>query len=88
MHESEWSTVVVLISTGIVSIIGAIFAGLASLRSKQARDSVDTKNELSVGQLEEAQETRRILKKIAEGQDISTREQRHTDQAAERSTGA
>jgi hypothetical protein len=55
------------ISGGIVSIIGAIFAGIAMLRGgrvdkkvDQVDKKVDTFNELSLGQLSGRAETRRI----------------------------
>ena len=47
---------------------------------------VQTKNELTLGQLGEAQETRRIQEKSEP--ERTSREKRHTDQSSERSTGA
>jgi hypothetical protein len=55
------------VSTGIVSVIGAIFAGVAMLRTgrvdtkvDKVDKKVDTFNELTVGQLTGRIETRRI----------------------------
>ena len=45
---------------GMVSIIGAIFAGIAMLRTGQVKKEVHTFNELSLGQLSGRIETRRI----------------------------
>ena len=87
MVAAESLVVVIgVITTGLVSIIGAVFAGLATLRSGQVHREVRTMNELTLGQLGEAAETRRINDKPED--ERTTREKRHTDAAAERTTGA
>jgi hypothetical protein len=50
------------------------------------RKEVKTYNELTLGQLGEAEETRRVQNKAPE--DRTSRENRHLDEAEERSTGA
>ena len=54
--------------------------------TSQTLHEVKTMNELTIGQLGEAAETRRIQEKPPE--DRTTREGRHVDSALERSTGA
>jgi hypothetical protein len=84
--SSDPVVIISSITTGIVAIVTAIFAGLGLLKSKQVHNEVKTMNELTLGQLGEAQETRRILDKPAD--ERTTRESRHTDASQERSTGA
>ena len=78
--------VIGVLTSSVIAVIGAVFAGLASLWAKKGYGEVKTMNELTLGQLGEASETRRIMDK-PEG-DRTTRERRHTDAAEERSTGA
>jgi len=67
--------VVSSITGGIVSIIGAIFAGLAMLRAGHVQKEVRTFNELSIGQLGGKGETRRI--EAIDPVDRSDQENRH-----------
>jgi len=92
--------VIPVLGTCLVSVITAIFAGLAKLKGNenaraiadntakttQIHEEVRTMNELSIGQLGEAAETRRISEIPKEDQ--TSREKRHVDAAEERSTGA
>lgn len=91
----------VLIIATIMAAIGA-FGALAAYRHskkiergvaarietgvEEVLHEVRTMNELTIGQLGEAAETRRILDKPPE--ERTTRETRHTDASQERSTGA
>ena len=54
------AVVIAAITYSIISIIGAVFAGIAMLRAGKVQKEVKTFNELTLGQLGERIESRRI----------------------------
>lgn len=83
---TDWVTLIPSIVAAGGAVFAAVFAFLASRRSKATFHEVQTMNELTIGQLGEAAETRRITDKPVA--DRTSREKRHTDASEERSTGA
>ena len=82
LSASEIGLLIGAISSGLVTILGAFFAGMAMLRSGrvstevgQVHHEVKTFNELSLGQLGERIETRRINE--IEPKDRTSQEDRH-----------
>jgi hypothetical protein len=74
------------VAATVAAIVSAIFASRAVGVASLVHHEVRTMNELTIGQLGEAEETRRILAK--KPTDRTSRESRHTDASMERSTGA
>ena len=70
------STFIASLVSSAIALIAARRAGLAATNASQVKDEVKTMNELTLGQLGEASETRRIDKIPVE--DRTAQEIRHT----------
>jgi hypothetical protein len=84
--DTDLAFAITAIGGAIAAVVGAVFAGIATLRTGRVHREVRTMNELTLGQLGEAAETRRISDKPDNQR--TTRERRHIDSSQERSTGA
>ena len=82
LNASEVGLLIGAITSGLVAVLGAFFAGMAMLRSGHVETKIDavhhevkTFNELTLGQLGERTETRRINE--IEPIDRTNQEDRH-----------
>jgi exosome complex RNA-binding protein Rrp42 (RNase PH superfamily) len=77
MDVSGWVTLIGAVTAAVVAIISALQNRKLSTEVKQVKDGVATGNELSVGQLEAAKETRRITEILVA--DRTPQESRHME---------
>lgn len=87
---SSTAQLILAVAALITAMAGATATILVAMRESHKATNrkvdavdrkVDTFNELAVGELEAAKETRRILRMLAAGETINPREQRHIDAA-------